>query len=344
MVPTTGASTEIWWGDTESGEVLDPDGRRIFAGDIAAAVKYTYQQSAEGASLAHCGGRIILRVPVPLLRNLVIIDTPGLGASARDDEVTRRALGLSDAAIVVISALQPGGEDTLQLAEWLRRNKRRVMLAVTWLDQVEDPDEALTSATELLAGVVDGDPVRVIPPEIHRDLAALDAAEQHEDAEGQAGARDRLAAHGYTELIERVQADFAHGNAGFARRQAAMTSAAGLFRRLAAAARESAAAQEEPLAALETEVSDLARQVDIMLPKTQDFLAGKIEEAVDVRVGEFIAKLADAVDLFIDKLAAGRRCLRPRRPAAGPGRARRPRATRMGDRAGRHPRDRPRQR
>jgi hypothetical protein len=305
-VPTTGSSTEIWWGDTESGEVLTPDDQRIFAGDVATAIKYTYQQSAEGASLAHHGGRIILRVPVPLLRNLVIIDTPGLGASARDDEVTRKALRLSDAAIVVISALRPGGEDTLQLAEWLRKNRRRVMLAVTWLDQAEDPAEALSTATELLASVTEGGPVRVIPPEIHKDLAALAAAERRQDAAALAAAREQLAAHGYSELIERVQGDFAYGNAGFARRQAAMTSAAGLFRRLSAAARARAAAEEEPLAALQEEVSDLARQLDTILPKTKVFLAGKIDEAVDVRVGEFIAALGDAVELFIDKLAAGK--------------------------------------
>jgi predicted GTPase len=304
-VPTTGSITEVWWDREESGDVFDADGKQLFAGDLATAVKYTDQRTSEGSSLARHGARIVLRTAAPLLRNLVIIDTPGLGASARDDGVTRAALDLADAAVLVVSALQPGGEDTIQLAEWLRTHRRRVLLAVTWLDMVEDANEALSAASELLEAVIDGAPIGVNPPEVHKDLAALKAAEACEDAAAMTAARELLAAHGYTDLMDRLQGDFARGDAGLSRLHAAMASVVGVLRQVAGDAGQSSVAVESELEAAHAEVGDLLKRVHTVLPDRASYLDEKIDEAVDVRIGEFIARLSEAVDLFVDKIADG---------------------------------------
>ena len=85
--PTTGAATEIWWGEEEQGLVLDGGGEQVFAGSLAEAVRFADQRSNEGKRVSGQGARVILRVASDFLRNLVILDTPGLGANARDDKV-----------------------------------------------------------------------------------------------------------------------------------------------------------------------------------------------------------------------------------------------------------------
>jgi GTP-binding protein EngB required for normal cell division len=307
-VATTGTSTELWWGQDESGEVLTADGSLIFSGDIRTAIKYADQNTAEGNSVRAQQARIVLRVNAPLLRNLVIIDTPGLGSSERDNEVTRAALDLADAAVLAVSALQPGTDDARQLAEWLRTHGRRVLLAVTWLDAAkpEDRADAMAAATRLLAAVIEGDPVAVNAPAIPDCLAALEAAELRADEAASIAAREQLAAYGYTELLDRLQRDFAHGDAGLNRLHAAMSSAAAVLRPLAAAARQSAAAADEQIKTAGSEVSELAKRVNSVLPDRADYLDEKIAEAVDTRVAEYIVRFSEAADVFVDKLAAGR--------------------------------------
>lgn len=307
-VATTGTRTELRWGEDESGDVFTADGTLIFSGDIATAVKYADQNSGEGKSLVRREARIVLRVNAPLLRNIVIIDTPGLGSSERDNEVTREALDFADAAVLAVSALQPGTEETGQLAEWLRTHGRRVLLVVTWLDVVppEDRADAMAAVTGLLAAVMDGSPVAVNAPAIPGCLAALEAAELRADEAAATAAREQLAAHGYTELFDRLQGDFAHRDAGLSRLRTAMSSTAALLRPLAAAARQSALAAEERLEAADSEVSELVKRVNSVLPDRADYLDEKIAEAVDTRIADFIVRFSEAADVFVDKLAAGR--------------------------------------
>jgi small GTP-binding protein len=307
-VATTGTITELWWGKEESGEVVTSDGTPRFAGDIAKAILYADQNTSEGKSIAHQGARIVLHLTAAVLRDLVIIDTPGLGASEHDNKLTRAALDLADAAILVVSALQPVTDETRQLAEWLQTHERRALLAVTWLDKVADADEAddvVGSVIELLGAVIDGDPVRVNSPAIHKDLAALENAELHADADAADAARDQLLAHGYTGLVERLGGDFAFGDAGLGRQRATMASVAGLTGSLAAAARRSSAAAQEQADAVHAEVSDLLKRVHTIVPDQARHLDESIAEAIDVRVAAFMARFSEAVYVFIDKLAAG---------------------------------------
>src|SRR4029077_12112293 len=137
--PTTGAITELWWTDVaENGTVTNAAKEQIFSGTVAEAIRYADQRTPEGQSITGGGARVILRVNIPLLRNLVIMDTPGLGSNPTDDEVTARELGRADAAIVTIRARQPGAETTVQLAEKLRILDRKMLVAVTWIDKVSD--------------------------------------------------------------------------------------------------------------------------------------------------------------------------------------------------------------
>jgi hypothetical protein len=304
VTPTTGSITELWWGAEDSGAAFGADGECLFTGDLATAIRYTDQRTGEGRSVAGKGARIVLRTNAPLLRNLVIIDTPGLGASAPDDAVTRGSLDLADGALMVVSALQPGGEDTVELAEWLRVHQRRVLLAVTKLDMTEDAADALSAATELLDDVIDGAPAGVIAPQIHKDLAALDAAERNQDQAASAEARELLSAHGYSDLVDRLQNDFVHGDAAMNRLHAAMASVVNMLRQLHDIAGDSAAAVEREIEVVHVKVGELKR-VHAILPQKARYLDGKIDEVVEVRVADFIARLGEAVDLFIDQLAAG---------------------------------------
>jgi hypothetical protein len=305
ITPTTGAITELWWGSQDQGEVTDEAGNAVFIGDLQTAVKYTDQRTAEGRSIAGRGARIVLRTNAPLLRNLVIIDTPGLGASVRDDAVTRGVLHVADAALMVVSALQPGGEDTVELAEWMRVNRRRVVLAVTRLDQTDDAENAYTAAKDLLDGVVDGAPIGVVAPKILDALAELEAGERSREEAEITSARAKLTEFGYVELTERVQDDFVHGNAAMARAVTCLTTvsaAAGeLLRMVSAGTAQSERAVEQA----QEGVGEVRKHLHSILPPKARYLDERIDEAVDLHVSDFIARLGEAVDVFIDRVAGG---------------------------------------
>jgi predicted GTPase len=176
--PTTGAVTEIWWGEEERGEVLDGSGKQVFAGTLEGAVRFADQRSTEGKKVSGQGARVILRVASDFLRNLVILDTPGLGANARDDKVTLGSLHLADAAILVVNGLQPGGEDSLTLSEHLRTAQRKLVTVVTRIDLTSNPSDALDAAKTVFGAVADGDPIGVASPVIMKALDVLKAADE----------------------------------------------------------------------------------------------------------------------------------------------------------------------
>src|SRR5215510_4754868 len=53
--PTTGALTEIWWGEEERGEVFDGGGKQVFGGTLHDAVKFADQRSVEGKRMSGQG-------------------------------------------------------------------------------------------------------------------------------------------------------------------------------------------------------------------------------------------------------------------------------------------------
>jgi len=231
---------------------------------------------------------------------MTVVDTPGLGASERDDEATLNALFESDAALLVVSGLHPGGEYTVELGEWLRIRRRRVLLAVTRLDQVSDRQEAMTAATAVLRGVVAGQPIGVVPPLVLAALATPEGPDGPDDE-----TRRRLADAGYDDLLERLQGDFLSGDAAVLRARAALNEVRPTIRPLQeAVTRRSSAVALERQDLMDAGEAARNRENVVVRPKAR-FVDGKIDDIVDVHVTEFIDHLWKAIEVFIDKLALG---------------------------------------
>jgi hypothetical protein len=305
VTPTTGAVTELWWGEQEDGRVLDDQGELIYQGPLDEVIPYTDQRTEQGASVSGRGARIVLRLDAEVLRNLVIIDTPGLGANARDDKVTYESLYLADAALLVVNGLQPGGEDSLLLSERLRTSGRRFLVTVSRLDQVDRPDEALAAARKTFGAIADGDPIGVVAPAALRDLADLAAAQEAYDTDAVGAAEAALDQHGYTELQDRLRDSFLAGDAASTRATTTLAGAARQLYRLVDVADRAVTRAQNEAEALQSEFTQAERHIrDSLLPR-RNYLDQKIIEAVEVHVGGFIRDLADAVDVFIDRLAYG---------------------------------------
>lgn len=203
--PTTGAITEIGWAETERGVVLDDTGAEIFNGELADAVKRADQRPGKGLPMKP-GGRVKLGVQSELLRKLIILDTPGLGASERDDEVTRSCLFMADAAILVLNGVQPGGQDSLRLSSELRNRGRKVIVCVTRMDkETVRSGDAIGQAREFFGGISVGDPIGVSSPAILSAMVALERAEGAGDKEAISRETANLQAAGYFDLRERLQ-------------------------------------------------------------------------------------------------------------------------------------------
>ena len=308
VVPTTGAITELSWGDEESGVVLDQDGKLIFEGTIADASLYADQRTPQGKQVSKRGARVILRGAFELLRNLVIIDTPGLGASQADDRVTLDALHLADAAILVLSALRPGGENAVELAERLRSTRRQMIVVVTRADQVEEHQRAagLKEANELFSEVRDGDPISFAAPPVREALAVL-----RDEANGEQGepthetARETLAALGYNALHSRLMDDY-FSNLGQASQKRTEGYIAELQQALTGLQKRSTSEHDNAQQIAEkltNELSDVERKVTQELRPKIPFLDAKIEEVIDKNISEFVADLSEALEIYIDKIA-----------------------------------------
>jgi hypothetical protein len=305
VTPTTGAVTELWYGDAEGGEVRIGDETR-FAGSLEEVMPYSDQRTVQGRSVAGRGARILLRLDNELLRNLVVIDTPGLGASPGDDEITQGALHLADAALVVVSGLHPGGEQTLRLAEWLRVNNRRVMAVVSRLDLVAHRDEVTGTVRDLLRGAIDGEPIGFVAPEVERHLAALAEAEEDDDEHAADLARKGLAAHGHDDLLDRLQSGFLAGDAARRRMMAALTIVDRTLTSLGQVTSRGSADTERELHDVQDQLTHARKYVDNVLEPKVPFLDQKIDDAISVHVSEFVNLLGDAVALHLDKLSSAK--------------------------------------
>jgi hypothetical protein len=297
--PTTGAITEVWFATEERGEVLDHQGNVVFQGSLAEAARHADQRTPEGKQASGHGVRVLLYVNADLLRDLVIIDTPGLGANAEDDKATLRSLHLADAAILVLNGLQPGGEDSLILCEQLRRTKRKMVAAVTRVDLATLPEDSVRAAKEAFGDVLEGEPIGVSSPRILEALERLETAEAGEAAQ----ARTDLEDSGYTLLQEAIQdALIGPGQGSTARQHRTVADLREVFRRLRAGADEEADLASGAAEKAKAEQSQALHTVNEILGPKVPWLDARIEDIVGKHVSEFINDLQEAIDVFIDDL------------------------------------------
>lgn len=302
VTPTTGAITELWWTDVaENGMVTSAAREEIFSGTVAEAIRYADQRTPEGQSITGGGARVILRVNIPLLRNLVIMDTPGLGSNPTDDEVTTRELGRADAAIVTISARQPGAETTVQLAEKLRILDRKMLVAVTWIDKVSDRRAVLDLVAETFADVADGDPIGFASPTVLRAQQTL-AESADADAEADAEARATLIDDGFASLHSRIEFEL---QLGLVRGAQVLKDTGRNLALLGARAGQEAQQVKEDVQSASAEMTGVETHIqDVLMPKGS-FVGARIDEIVELQVGAYMSDLTSAVDLFIDRLSSG---------------------------------------
>lgn len=304
--PTTGAVTEIWWGEEELGEVLDGTGKQVFIGSLEDTVRFADQRSIEGKKISGQGARVILHVTSDFLRNLIIIDTPGLGANDKDDKVTLDSLHLADAAILVLNGLQPGGEDSLTLSERLRTTQRKLVTVVTRIDLTTNPADSLDAAKTIFGEVADGDPIGVASPAILKALDSLNIAEEKRDQDGLKIANEQLRSSGYFTLRERLQESFFAGQAAATRTSRTIADLRIKLHRLELQSAQEAGQAQKKADEIASELSEAQKHINEVLRPKIPFLNAKIEETVDKYIGEFIFEIGEAVDVFIDRVVDGR--------------------------------------
>jgi hypothetical protein len=303
--PTTGVLTEIWWGEPEFGEVFDSAGKLVFSGTLDEAVRYADQRSSEGRRIRGQGARVVLHAACDFLQNLVIFDTPGLGANATDDRVTLESLHLADAAVLVVNGLAPGGEDSLMLSERLRVAHRRLVTVVTRIDLAPNPADALDVAKTVFGAVADGEPIGIASRAIMKAHALLASADEQRDSSGIEAAKDVLHSSGYFALRERIQEGCLAGQAAAARASRTIADLRSMLHQLEIEAAREASRSQRSADAIASELSETQRHINEVLRPKLPFLEAKIDESVDKYIGEFISEMGEAVDVFIDRIVDG---------------------------------------
>ncbi|MGE0731619.1 MAG: dynamin family protein [Acidimicrobiia bacterium] len=302
VTPTTGAITELWYGTDDHGEVW-VDGRQIASGTRDEIASYADQRTEEGRGIANRRATIRLVSDSAVLKDLIIVDTPGLGASPRDDEITKENLYLADAAIVVVSARQPGSEATKRLAEWLRMSRRRVLAAVTRLDLIGDREDALRPIREQLGDCIEGEPIGIIPPAALEALAMFEDADISDDDEAKDAAQTALADTGYHELVQSIQDSLLLGDAAGRRRTLALSTAHLALDELLAIAGPTIKDLGSRVDAVEGRLSETQRTVNLVLRPKIPYLNGKIVEIAEAEIHEFISDLSSAVEVFLERVS-----------------------------------------
>lgn len=308
VVATTGTLTELWWGETESGEVLDQDGATLFRGTLDEAQRYTDQRTVEGRSVHGRRVRVILRLPVDVLKNLIILDTPGLSATQADDATTMEALHLVDAAVLVVSGHQPGGDKAVRLAEQLRRTKRRFLIVVTKKNKIPDINVALAAVMDTFGATADGEPVAVDSIDALAALQELGAVADGGDLKAVRVAQDRLAASGYTVLYEHLSASFLGGTGSSGRSSQALSDVRDTLQRLAARAELEAKRLSVEAEKAKGEMDKHTEFVNTTLFPQKRRLDRRLKDLVDLHIGELLEDVAEAAELAVEQVhAQGRR-------------------------------------
>jgi small GTP-binding protein len=232
--PTTSRVTLVKWGDGPAEQVVDED----FA-------VYTY--------------------PLPLLKELNIVDTPGTNAVIRHHErLTDEFVPRSDLVLFVTSADHPLTESERQFLERILTWGKKVVFVLNKVDIFED-DSALQEVRDFIlkhTALVLGDQPQLFP--VSAKLAQR--AQSEADAEASARLRSLSRLDDLEQYISTTLDDTA-------RLQLKFNSPLGVVEHLIAQAGQSLSAQSEALnedrltaAALETVITEYERDLDSELP------------------------------------------------------------------------------
>lgn len=304
VVATTGTLTELWWGETESGEVLDRDGATLFRGTLEEAQRYTDQRTDEGRSVHGRRVRVILRLPADALKNLIILDTPGLSATQADDATTMEALHLVDAAVLVVSGHQPGGDKAVRLAEQLRRTRRRFLVVVTKKNKIPDANAALVAVMDTFGATADGEPVAVDSIDALAALQQLRTVSHEGDPEAVRAAQDLLAASGYTVLYQHLSASFLGGQGSSGRSSQALSDVRDTLKRLGVRAEREVKRLLAEAEQAKGERDKHAEFVKTILSPKKHRLDRRLQDLVDLHIGELLEDVAEAAELAVDQVHA----------------------------------------
>jgi translation initiation factor 1 (eIF-1/SUI1) len=225
-----------------------------------------------------------------------------------DDKVTLEALHLADAAILVLSGLQPGGHESVRLAEQLRVMGRKVVTVITRIDQVqsvEDIAKAFEQVRTQFGNVSQGDPIGVASPGILSALERQRHAKAQDDQAAAEEAQEKLRELGYQALRERLQEGYFDGIAASTRAQNVLRDVAQLLRRLSVQAQEQRGRAFTKAEGIAKELTVAQRHLNEVLKPKRPLLEAKIDEYVDKHVSGFISDLADALDVFIERVLDG---------------------------------------
>lgn len=304
VTPTTGAVTELWYADSPSGRVIDNQGQILYEGELDVAARYADQRTPEGKKSSGKGIRVILKKPAEVLRNLTIIDTPGLGANPTDDKVTLGSLHLADAAILVLGAGRTGGEGPVKMAERLRSANKRITLVITRADS--DPNKGKDSAEQMadvFQGIIEGLPIIFSSTKIQKALEKVTTSAETRDEVQAAEARDALEEWGHTALTERILQGHlsTDGTAGVDRARAAL----GELRKRANALNLTVAREQDAAAKVVENLTKLLDETERVVLEELDpkvpYLEDRIEDIVDQYVGKLLDTLKEAIEVLIDE-------------------------------------------
>lgn len=304
---TTGVVTELWFGEEEEGHVFLSDGTLHFKGTRHEASKYADQRTPEGKALKGKGARVKLTVNNLALQNIVVIDTPGLGSSELDDKVTYDSLIQADAALLVLNSHRPVSESVQNLAYELRKTNKQIVCVLSKADQYgeEELQRSAASVHEALGNSIDGAPLFYSALEVKEAIAKqLNPEVSDEDAKS---ANEALHKWGFAEVQTRLSQDYftGDGKAIHARNQANLGDALRMLEDLQRNVTQSMESREKQRVELVEELGKMNRYVHQVLEPKVEPINAKLEEIVELEVGEFLSDLGEALELFIEKKADG---------------------------------------
>lgn len=306
IVPTTGAITEIWYGTEPCGEVYDSSGQLIASGSINEASRYADQNTPEGQMVVGRGVRVVLRLPNLLLRSLIIIDSPGLGADEMDTRTTLEALHVADAALLAVSALRPDEDTTLTAADILATTGVKLQVVLTWADEVSESEfeHALASVHQHFSAISAESPIKFASPRVREALMRWEAALQAGDETNAQAAKADLNDWGYEQLHSHITGRLSlGGSAANSRADQTLTLASKILFELLSGASKELAGLEAQAGTVKERLSEIDQYLnDVVRPKIHQ-LDGQIEDLVRTHVGEYVNELGDALELYIDQLA-----------------------------------------